>query len=378
LNYKIQATSANDVSVSNLDVMHNGVKSSDYLMASSLSNSRPVKFSSAIDALTGKISVTPRSGNTLFTITRNETPSDPYGENTPSGKLIPGNTGIGISFTAPYNLTVRQENYNQYKSTTGNVGPDTTLSDLLTDWTSYNGSFWEGNTVIASSVSNNFQYKQVDVVPGKVYQLQSNCSIETPNTVSSTYSSTGIPNVSVGDDLTTSNYVYYTPVEFQVSSTRVDWFAPTSNTIFVKIGNGRLNSKLNVSFIELKELVPFDTYDQFQGTIVLEWSGAVANTIIASFNTIDFLDRSITVHSDLNVIINNGSEIVNCSSQSTTNKLAFSYTNTSISASLNGQPVITTPVDLLTRVNSVDFNTSVVKTFSYVPTTNTNLVALST
>ena len=378
LNYRIQVSTANDTSISYLDVVHNGISTTDYQIGTALSNTRPIPMFTDIQSFIGDLKVTPKAGNTIFTVTRNANPTNVYGENVASGKILPSNTGVGISFASPASMIVRQENNNQYMTVGSSVGPTTTLSELIMDWTAVNGSRWDGNTIVSSSIAGNYQYVEIPVEDGKVYTLDANCYIieaQSQTNIVGPYSSSGNPTITIGDTIGSSEYLYFLP---DIASTqKTTNFSSTSNSVYVAIGNGALDSKIIIDSISVKECVPFDTFNQYEGTIVLKWSAIAADSTVLNLTSLDSLYHKVTVDSSNNIIIYNGSNIVNCAAQHTTNKLAFSYSNTGISASVNGADVVSGSFDTINKIITASFESNHISEFVYIPSSNTNIVELS-
>lgn len=390
--YEITTATNTDVSVTTVHVTHDGVNTAEYQLSQSLSNNQPLEFVTDISSSTGRLRANVVTAQTTFKISRTDVLCNVYSENTPSGRMIFGNTGFGMSIVASANnLTVRQANNkvftapNTYLS--ANVlGPIASGPALLSsNWISYNNNELSTNgeylVATTSSFTENFQYQEISVEVGRAYSVSANIFFTNPDTINAleyVNLSRGIPALRVGSALGGSDLFDYqcTNTETAVSTT----FIPTTNSIFVSFGSGLINSQVFVRNIKCNEAVPFHTYEQFNGTVYVKWSAVAAGNTLLKFDTADTASyRSISIDGSNNVIITQGDNSVNCGSQSATNKLAFTYTNTSIVASLNGGAVVSNTTSSFNGVKTCTF-TSLPTEFSSVPAllSNTRIVEIST
>ena len=392
--YEIVTYTNTDISTIHLTLNHDGVSTAEYQSGFSLSNTRPLIFSTDIDTsnssqYTGRILVTPSTAQTTFKISRTPVLCNLYSENTTSGRMIHSNTGMGIHF-ASNTMTVRQENNNFFGNvynfmSSNTLGPSSQNPELLTTWISTSGSGISINntvlTITSSAVTNNYQYQEIDVEVGKVYKLSGNAyyaDSDTPNAYIETEIARQIPSIRIGSTPSAIDYYNFQPTTSDTSFSTT--FAPTTDKVYISIGNGKLNSILVANNISFKEASPFNSYDYTQGTIYTKWNAVAAGNTLHTFNTTDGYTRRAYIDSSNNLIITCNDVTVNCGAQSTTNKVVYTYSNGSIIASLNGgaivSNVIITPIS---KVANLAF-TSLPLEFSYMAEvlSNTTIVGIST
>jgi hypothetical protein len=324
------------------------------------------------------VNVTPTVIPSSFTIDRQVIASNLYSENTLSGRNIQTAEGLGIFFSGANNISIRQANNNQFVHanayvTTDVMGPIKTKNNLLTNWTSVNGSILSANTIISSGQKDNCQTEEISVSPGKRYILTGNAYYTTDQNFSAQLEDrdTGPSRIEVGTNFGNNDYGGYIANTTDTSFSIV--FAPTTNTIHVSAGFGDINNRLYIQNYELKEYVPFHTYNQDEGSIYIKWDAVAAGNTVLSLNS-SVANNRVFVDGSNNIFINT----VNCGAQQATNKIAFSYNANGIVASRNGNVVVTSTSVLNKLIANAVF-ASVPSEFAYMSSTlsNTQLVVLS-
>jgi hypothetical protein len=378
VNYKIHVTAGNTHWYTTLDVNHDGIAVSEEQMALSTESVTPLELIVLIANNSGVVSVTPTVIPTTFTIDRQVIASNLYSENTLSGRNILTTEGLGIFFNGANNITIRQANNNVFTDanayvTSSTMGPIKTKNNLLTEWTSVNGSIFAANTIISSGQKDNCQTEEISVSPGRRYILTGNAYYTTDQNFSAQLEDrdTGPSRIEVGTNFGDNDYGGYiantTDTEFSIV------FAPTTNTVHVSAGFGDINNRLYIQNYELKEYVPFHTYNQDEGTIYIKWDAVAAGNTVLSLNS-SVANNRVFVDGSNNIFINT----VNCGAQQATNKIAFSYNANGIVVSRNGNAVITSTSVLNKLIANAVF-ASVPYEFAYMSSTlsNTQLVVLS-
>jgi len=382
INYKIHITAGNTTWYSTLDVNHNGIQASEQQYALCKSGITPLELTVSIANNIGIVNVTPTVIPTTFSIEKNILQCNLYSENTLSGRNIKTAEGLGIYFNGSNNVTIRQSNNNVFTYantyiTSGVMGPIKTKDNIITSYDSINGSIITSEDdyqiIISSGQKDNCQTKQVDVDIGKIYILSGRAYYTTDNITESYLSErdTGPSRIEVGTVFGKNDYGGY--IASNVETTFSVIFSATTDNAVVSFGFGDINNKLYIKNFELKEYVPFHTYNQDEGSIYLKWNAIASDTTLLSFNSTDANNR-IYVDASNNIFINT----VNCGSQDTTNKLALSYNSNGVIASRNGNSVVTSTNTFKKYIANATFVTTPIE-FAYMSSTisNTTLVVMS-
>lgn len=378
VNYKIHVTASNTYWYTTLDVNHNGITVSEEQVALAANGVTPLELTVSIANNVGIVNVTPTVIPSSFTIDRQVIASNLYSENTLSGRNILTTEGLGIFFSAANNISIRQANNNQFTYanayvTTGVMGPIKTKNSLLTEWSSVNGSIFAANTIISSGQKDNCQTEEISVIPGRKYILTGNAYYTTDQNFSAQLEDrdTGPSRIEVGTNFGDNDLGGYIATTADATFSLV--FAPTTNTVHVSAGFGDINNRLYIQSYELKEYVPFHTYNQDEGSIYIKWDAVAAGNTILSLNS-SVANNRVFIDGSNNIFINT----VNCGAQQATNKIAFSYNANGIVASRNGNAVVTSTSVLNKLIANAVF-ASVPSEFAYMSSTlsNTQLVVLS-
>jgi hypothetical protein len=378
VNYKIHVMAGNTHWYTTLNVNHNGITVSEQQTALATNGVTPLEFAVSIANNVGIVNVTPTVIPTTFTIDRQVIASNLYSENTLSGRNILTEEGLGIFFNSANNITIRQANNNQFTHanvyvTSSVMGPIKTKNNLLTNWTSVNGSIFAANTIISSGQRDNCQTEEISVSPGRRYILTGNAYYTTDQNFSAQQEDrdTGPSRIEVGTNFGDNDLGGYIATTTDTSFSIV--FAPTTNTVHVSAGFGDINNRLFIEDYELKEYVPFHTYNQDEGSIYIKWDAVAAGNTVLSLNS-DTANNRVFVDGSNNIFINT----VNCGAQQTTNKIAFSYNANGIVASRNGNDVVIS-TSILNKLIANAIFASVPSEFAYMSSalSNTQLVVLS-
>jgi hypothetical protein len=382
IHYDVYVTAGNTTHLSTLDISHDGIQTSEMQYSMAKVGITPLEFAVSIANNVGIVSVTPASIPTTFSIGRTAIVCNLYSENTLSGRNIKTEEGIGIYFNSANNLTIRQSNNNVFTYanayvTSGVMGPIKTKDNLLLNLDARKGSKTttvENYLVIASSgQKDNCQTEEILVTPGKRYILTGNAYYTTEQNHSFQVEDkdTGASRIEIGPVFGSNDLGGYiaTPTESPFSIV----FSAESDTVHVSLGFGDINNKLYVKDLDLKEYVPFHTYNQDEGTIYLKWEVVAAGAIILNLNSSTSNNR-VYVDSSNNVFINT----INCGAQSVTNKIALSYSSNGIIASRNGNAIVSSASTFNKYIaNAVFVNTPY--EFAYMPMSisNTELVTIT-
>jgi hypothetical protein len=382
ISYKIHITSGNTTYYSSLDISHDGVQTSEKQYALAKTGITPLEITTYIANNTGYVNVTPTAINTVFSMERNAVECNLYSENTLSGRNILTDDGLGIYFNNANNITVRKSSGMEYVHanvyvTSGVMGPIKTNESLLGNWQSSNGSIRviEGDyqVAVSSGQKNNCLFQEIPVLPNRRYILTGNVYYTTDQNLSIQLPDrdTGSCKIRVGTEFNAIDYASYEANTTEEAVSIV--FSSTSNTAYVMFGYGDINNRLYVKDFELKEYVPFHTYNQDEGAIYLKWAAVAAGNTILSLNSANANNR-VYVDASNNVFINT----VNCGAQAAITKVAFSYNANGIVVSKNGNTVITSTDTFNTYIANAVF-TSIPYEFAYMANTisNTAMVTLS-
>lgn len=379
IDYQIHAVDNSDESISIVTITHNGISISETQESTSVGNNQPAEFTTSItNANTGQLLVTPTSAPVTYTLTRTDTTANLYGEHTVSGRLIKHTEGVGIYFTgSANNMTVRETNGyfgNSSQYITADVlGPTMVGTELFdsNNFVSYNGSQLSTNgsyTVIQSSGQNrSSHYIEIPTVIGEKYRVQANTFYSFDPVYSQTDTIDKGSRIAVGSSVGLSDltYVQLTKTEAQYN---LDFIA-TGNSAFVSFGHGTLGTSVSARSISIKEVAPFPTYNQSNGSFYFKWNAVAADSNVAVMNS-----NRVFVDSSNNVFINT----VNCGAQQATNKLAYTYDGNTVQHSFNGAAVASEAETYYSNVTSCSLAT-VPEEMSYVPViiSNTNLIGLT-
>ena len=382
INYKVHVTAGNTTWYSLLDVSHNGIQASEQQTALAQTGITPLEFVVSIANNSGTVNVTPTVIPTTFSIERVATLCNLYSENTLSGRNIKAEEGLGIYFNGANNITIRQSNNNVFTYanayvTSGVMGPIKTKSNILSDWTAANGSIrtidGDYQVAISSGQKDNCQTQEFAVSPGKRYILTGNAYYTTDQNYSYALEDrdAGPSRIEVGTIFGDDAYGGYIANTTEEAFSIV--FSATTNTAHVSFGFGDINNRLYIKDFDLKEYVPFHTYNQDEGCFYLKWNVVAAGSIILSLNSANGNNR-VYVDASNNVFVNT----TNCGPQQVTNKIVFNYSANGINASRNGNSIVTASETFNKYIANAVFS-SVPYEFAYMPSmiSNTIMVALS-
>ena len=382
INYKVHVTAGNTTWYSLLDVSHNGIQASEQQTALAQTGITPLEFVVSIANNSGTVNVTPTVIPTTFSIERLATLCNLYSENTLSGRNIQTEEGLGIYFSGANNITIRQENNNVFTHanvyvTSGVMGPIKTKSNMLSTWTAANGSIrtidGDYQVAISSGQKDNCQTQELAISPGKRYILTGNAYYTTDQNYSYALEDrdTGPSKIEVGSNFGENDYG-----DFFANTTESAFsiiFSAVTDSVHVSFGFGDINNRLFVKDFDLKEYVPFHTYNQDEGCFYFKWNAIAAGNTLLSLNSSNANNR-VYVDASNNIFVNT----VNCGPQQTTNKIVFNYNSNGISVSRNGNSLITS-TDAFNKYIANAVFTSIPSEFSYMSSvlSNTNLVTLS-
>ena len=378
INYKVHVTAGDTSWYTTLDVNHNGITVSEQQIALAANGVIPLELVVSIANNVGIVNVTPTVIPSSFTIDRQVVTSNLYSENTLSGRNIQTEEGLGIYFSGANNITIRQANNNQFAHanayvTAGVMGPIKSKNNLLTNWTAINGSIIASNTIISSGQKDNCQTEEISVSPGRRYILTGNAYYTADQNYSTQLEDrdTGPSRIEVGTNFGDNDYGGYIATLTDTAFSVI--FAPTTNTVHVSAGFGDINNRLYIESFEVKEYVPFHTYNQDEGSIYIKWNAVAAGNTLLSLNS-SIANNRVFVDGSNNIFINT----INCGAQQVTNKIALSYNANGIIASRNGNAVVTSTSTFNKNIANAVF-ASIPSEFAYMSSvlSNTELVVLS-
>ena len=378
INYKVHVTAGNTSWYTTLDVNHNGITVSEQQIALAANGVIPLELVVSIANNVGIVNVTPTVIPTSFTIDRQVVTSNLYSENTLSGRNIQTEEGLGIYFSSANNISIRQANNNQFAHanayvTAGVMGPIKSKNNLLTNWTAINGSILASNTIISSGQKDNCQTEEISVSPGRRYILTGNAYYTADQNYSTQHEDrdTGPSRIEVGTNFGDNDYGGYIATSADTAFSII--FAPTTNIVHISAGFGDINNRLYIENFEVKEYVPFHTYNQDEGSIYIKWNAVAAGNTLLSLNSSTANNR-VFVDGSNNIFINT----INCGAQQVTNKIALSYNTNGIVASRNGNAVIASTSTFNKNIANAVF-ASIPSEFAYMSSvlSNTELVVLS-
>ena len=382
IHYKVHVSASNTTYYTTLDISHDGIQASEQQAALAKSGITPLELTVAIANNSGSVRVQPTIIPTTFSIERTVVECNLYSENTLSGRNIRTEEGLGIYFAGANNLTIRQSNNNVFTHanvymTSGVLGPIKTKSNLLDTWTQANGSIRsiEGDyqAITSSGQKDNCITQEIAVVPGKRYILTGNAYFTTDQNFSVVLEDrdSGPSRIEVGTRFGENDYGGYigtlSEEAFQII------FSSNVESVHVSAGFGDINNKLFIKDFELKEYVPFHTYNQNEGSIYLKWNAVVAGNTILSLNSSDANNR-VYVDSSNNIFVNS----VNCGSQQVTNKIVLNYSANGISVSRNGNAIISS-INTFNKYIANAVFVSLPEEFAYMSNTvsNTTMIAMA-
>ena len=382
IHYDVYITAGNTTHYSTLDISHDGIQTSENQYSLAKDGITPLEYIVSIANNVGVVSVTPTVIPTTFSIERIPISCNLYSENTLSGRNIKTAEGLGIYFDGANNITIRQSNNNVFTYanayvTSSVMGPIKTNTNLLSTWTQANGSIQttDGNYLVAvsSGQKDNCLSQTISVSVGKRYILTGNAYYTTDQNFSSQGPDrdSGPSRIEVGSTFGDNSLGGYIGTTSEAAFSII--FEPTSNTVHVSAGFGDINNRLYIQNFDLKEYVPFHTYNQDEGSIYIKWNAVAAGNTVLSLNS-NTANNRVFVDGSNNVFVNT----VNCGAQQATNKIAFSYNANGIIASRNGNAIITS-TDVLNKYIANAVFASIPFEFAYMSNTisNTMLVALS-
>lgn len=382
VNYKIHVAAGNTTHYSTLEVSHDGIQTSEQQYSLAKTGITPLEYTVSIANNSGTVSVTPTVIPTTFSIERSAVLCNLYSENTLSGRNIQTEEGLGIYFNGANNITIRQSNNNVFTFanayvTSSVMGPIKTKANLLSDWAQANGSIQatDGNYLVAvsSGQKDNSLTQTISVSVGKRYILIGNAYYTTDQNFSlqGPDRDSGPSRIEVGSTFGDNSLGGYIATTSEADFSII--FEPTSDTVHVSAGFGDINNRLYIQNFELREYVPFHTYNQDEGSIYIKWNAVAAGNTVLSLNS-NTANNRVFIDGSNNVFVNT----VNCGAQQATNKIALSYNANGIIASRNGNAVISDSNPLNKYIANAVF-ASVPLEFAYMSSTisNTLLVALS-
>jgi hypothetical protein len=382
IHYRVHVTAGNTTYYSVMDVSHDGIQTSEQQIALAKNGIIPLELVVSVANNTGIVNVTPTVIPTTFSIERSAVQCNLYSENTLSGRNIKTTEGLGIYFNGANNLSIRQSNNNTFTYanafvTSGVMGPIKTKENMLSTWTAANGSIRttedDYEVAISSGQKDNCQTQELVVSPGKRYILTGSAYYTSDQNFSQTHEDrdAGPSRIEVGTRFGDNDYGGYIANSTDTAFSIV--FSPTSNSAHVSFGFGDINNRLFVKDFELKEYVPFHTYNQDEGAIYIKWDVVAAGNTILSFNSSNANNR-IYVDPSNNIFVNT----TNCGAQQVTNKIVLNYNANGISVSRNGNSIITASETFNKYIANAVF-VSTPYEFSYMSSniSNTVMVALS-
>lgn len=360
--YKIKAYSANSISESVVKVSTDGVLVFDTQSGFSSNNGAPLEYTTDNVGYIGRLKVIPTSNNMTFYIDKTVTESEQYAIHTQSGRKILAEEGISLDRESSLaSLTIKSD-FQFYGAPStylvSNVfGPIKTGVDLLGDWQSFNNAeITNGETlqIISSGQNKNFAFQKIEVIPGKAYAVYGTGYYTNPNDVivkENSLAQKGDAFIRVSESLDQPELVNY-----QLSSISTPFnqiFLPQTTEIYIKVGYGERNTVTAIENIAVKEIVPFYTFNQNQGTYYLKWS---------SLNNINLFNNNNTLRLESNTIFYNN---VNIGTQVANNQLCISYTTDVVTVSLNGSNAQEFIINNSNKNYILELNPSVLR-FSYM------------
>lgn len=370
--YRVQTKSKDYTCDSNINIVHDGVNSFITQDCISLPELIPQEFDFDLSNYIGEIKTSPNYANSQFTLNSNKIESQLYGEHLLSGRIILGEEGFGVDLeSAMPSITIRSSN-NHYVSantyiTNNVIGPTLVEDNLMSDdWKSYNYSEFIYDDGIycakSSGQKENFQYQEIDTVPGKVYKLyvgHKSVYPENSNVKENSNFSRSSSFIRISNSLTGSPILSIQSKDTQTFTE--ECFIAQSDKTILSFGYGERNIICKIaSSSYIKESTPLFTFDQNKGILYLQWDSLSNNSQICSM-------------SNLNIIVNSNNEVqINDSvlgDQTATNKLALSIDDMEYCLNSNTGSL----EDLsITGVNSIEIGN--ISKLSYSPNSNNQLI----
>jgi hypothetical protein len=382
INYNIHVAAGNTTWHTTLDVSHDGIRASEKQVALAQTGITPLELIVTIANNAGAISVTPSVIPTTFSIERTAAVCNLYSENTLSGRNIKTEEGLGIYFAGANNISIRQSNNNVFTHanvyiTTGVMGPIKTKETLFSSWIQANGSLLTSEddyqVVTSSGQKDNCITQEIPVIPGKRYILTGNTYYTTDQNFSVVLEDrdSGPSRIEVGTSFGEDDYGGYIGTLTEQSFEII--ISPDTDSIHVSAGFGDINNRLFIKDFDLKEYVPFHTYNQNQGCMYLKWNAVAAGNTILSMNSTDANNR-VYVDASNNIFVNT----VNCGSQQVTNKIVLNYAADGISVSRNGNAIISS-INTFNKYIANAVFVSLPLEFAYMSSTvsNTTMIAMA-
>lgn len=384
IDYNITSSNATEATLSKAKVLTNGLDCFNQQEGISTLNQVPPSLSSNVVNYRGMVYVQPKSyTETIFTIDKIETLANNYGEHIKGGSKILGSQGIGVHLANTI-MVVRQENNNIVCNPNtfivGNtLGPIAVGNNLSTNsWQTYNGATLEVNNneliVTSSGQIQSYIYQDIDVEIGKVYNISGSIySIEPEQNIAkvSGQSQSGDSFVKITNSLDSEEIVS----NYQISDTNQNFsktFSSDTNKIVIKIGYGSRSVKTVVTDFTLKEIVPFKTYNQNNGTFYFKWNTLPINSKIFELKGNDSSRLELSIDSSnfikLHIIYKDKSETISIiGTQLANNNIAFSYTSSnSVVYSINGNTASQINISYIKNKENMNINPGLIQ-FSYNP-----------
>lgn len=390
VSYHLVVQDRNTKSVSEVIVTHDGQNTAETQVSESLDGSMPAEFTTEIVDGIGYLKTTPQHAITSYTFTKDTIDCNLFSENTLSGQYIVGEEGFGIHRLNVANgasdstlYTVRQEGNmlfgnaaSFYDDVTRELEPTTTLEELLDAdaFTSYAGSdiqqVDEWFQITSSGQQRNCHYFEVDVIPGEQYRLQAQSYYTTQDVLSKTSfdNQQGTPLITVGDSIGSSEYIQH--VVHADTYAIEEHFTPTTDKIYVCFGQGELGTDCFVKDMFLKRFVPFHTFSQNEGCLLLSWENIPSTSSVAGFYNESWdYESSILVNGSDEVTLTDWVTTQILGPEVATNYLALNYSADGTRYSLNGSAPANVSLSLIAQsVFGAYVGSYNLRDFVYMPT----------
>lgn len=364
--YEFTVINPTRTQTSRMEVSSDGLDCYEILNSFTADDSAPIDFTSYIDGYVGQIAVDSIENNTNILIKRTDYPTERYGENTQSGRIIHHTEGFGMEIGGSYpSVTVREANNNLWTSVNGynadNPGLYVPIEDelLSNTWIDFNGSQIISDQIVSSGQNPNYQYQEINAEANYYYRLSANTFYEIADDVEvkeMTQRQQGQCFIRVGKTPGSSEYLNYnvTTIEEAINFP----FFIDQDTFYVSIGFGARSNKLNFNNYSLKKAAPCPTWNN-EGTLYIKWNDIGTNDTLLDIRSKNEINISISVNATNHVHITQGEVSVNVGTQTATNEIHI----TKDLVRLNGA---NTSVNL-GFANSLYFDPLNTLTLSYVP-----------
>jgi hypothetical protein len=382
INYDIHVAAGNTTWHTTLGISHDGIRAFEKQVALAQTGITPLELIVDITNNSGTVKVQPTVIPTTFSIERTAALCNLYSENTLSGRNIKTEEGLGIYFAGANNISIRQSNNNVFTHanvymTSGVLGPIKTKETLFSTWIQANGSLLTSEddyqVVTSSGQKDNCITQEIPVVPGKRYILTGNTYYTTDQNFSVVLEDrdSGPSRIEVGTSFGEDDYGGYIGTLTEQSFEII--ISPNTDSIHVSAGFGDINNRLFIKDFDLKEYVPFHTYNQNQGCMYLKWNAVAAGNTILSMNS-TIANNRVYVDASNNIFVNT----VNCGSQQVTNKIVLNYAADGISVSRNGNAIISS-INTFNKYIANAVFVSLPLEFAYMSSTvsNTTMIAMA-